>query len=194
MSEAVSNEAPVEEAAAVEAAEETTKTEQDRVPVRELQKERRERQKLEKQIADLTAAQEQARQAELSEVERLKEELAQQKNAAQAAEQARVLAEQQSLVRTAASQTGFADASDAITFVDFEALSGLTGAELSQAVQDEVSRVSSEKPYLLANAEQQDNNRRSVGMAADREGADAAPAQGEEALGGFVHGLLFGKK
>jgi hypothetical protein len=191
----VTNEAPVEEAAAVEEAATETKSEQaPQVPVRELQKERRERQKLEKQIAELTAAQEQARQAELSEVERLKEELTAQKQAAQAADDARVLAEQQSLVRTAASQTGFADVSDAITFVDFEALKGLNGAELSQAVQEEIDRVTSEKPYLLVNEQQEGASRRSVGMAADREGADAAPAEGEEALGGFVHSVLFGKK
>jgi hypothetical protein len=194
MSEEVTNEEASEEAPTTPETEAVEKSEAvDRVPVRELQKERRERQKLEQQLAELQQAQEQARQAELSEVERLKEELVKTQQAATAAEEARVLANQQSLVRTAASQGGFADAEDAITFVDFEALKGLEGNELSQAISDEVARVSSEKPYLLA-AKEEGQSRRSVGIASDREGADQAPAQGDDALGGFVHSLLFGKQ
>ena len=195
MSEEVTNQEASEEVPATPETEAEQTTEAPgRVPVRELQKERRERQKLEQQLAELQEAQEQARQAELSEVERLKEELAKTKEAAQAAEAARVLANQQSLVRTQASQAGFADVEDAITFVDFEALKGLEGNELSQAIGDEIARVAGEKPYLLAAAKEESQGRRSVGLAADRQGADEAPAQGEEALGGFVHSLLFGKQ
>jgi hypothetical protein len=158
---------------------------------RTLQKERRERQKLEKEIANLQKQQEEARQAELSEVEKLREQLEATKREAEAALSARSVAEQQSLVRTSASQAGFTDVGDAITFVNFETLSGLEGEELTQAVADEVQRVSEEKPYLLANTE---TNRRSVGKASDREGAEEPPLEGEDALGGFVHNLLFGKK
>lgn len=161
------------------------------VPVRELQKERRERQRLEKEIAQLQEQQEQARQAELSEVEKLREELAKTKAEADQALQARLLAEQQSLVRTAASQIGFADVNDAITFVNFETLHGLEGTELNQAIADEVQRVSDEKPYLLAASE---TSKKSVGKASDREGAEQPPLNDEDAIGGFVHGLLFGKK
>lgn len=162
----------------------------DRVPVRELQKERRERKKLEQQLEQLQAAQEEKRKAELSEVEALKEELEKTKQEAKAAENARVLSEQQSLVRTAAAQKGFADAADAITFVNFESLQGLSGQELTQAVADEITRISEEKPYLL----QKDEHKRSVGKAADREGADQPVPTGDDALGGFVQSLLFGKK
>ena len=194
MSEENANNEPTEAAGeAVETNEvETTET-APKVPVRELQKERRERQKLEKQIAELQAAQEEARQAELSEVEKLREELNKTKEAASAAEQARILSEQQSLVRTEASALGFADVSDAITFVDFQALAGLEGGDLTQAVKDEVTRVVSEKPYLLKQAEES-SSKKSVGLAADRDNADSPPATGDEQISGFVHGLLFGKK
>jgi len=157
-----------------------------------LQKERRERQNLEKKLATLQQQQEEARQAELTEVERLKEELENTKAQAAAAEQARVLSEQQSLVRAAAGSMAFADVNDAITFVNFETFEGLEGSELSQAISDEVSRVSQEKPYLLAKTEEQ--HKRGVGIAADREGANEPAPEGEEALGGFVHNLLFGKQ
>jgi hypothetical protein len=160
------------------------------VPVRELQKERRERQRLEKQLADFQKQQEEARQAELSEVDKLREQLEKTQQEAQAAHNARVLAEQQSLVRSAASKNGFADVNDAITFVNFETLTGLEGEELNQAVADEVLRVSEDKPYLLTTSEKKS----SVGKASDREGADNPPVNDEDALGGFVHGLLFGKK
>jgi hypothetical protein len=193
MSEEVNNDSAVTEPAdsptEPAAAQEEQATNQ--VPVRELQKERRERQRLEKQIADLQQQQEEARQAELSEVERLREQLEQTKREAQEALGEKILAEQQSLVRTAAAQMGFADVTDAITFVKFEALAGLEGGELSQAVADEVQRVSEEKPYLLAASEA---SKRSVGKASDREGAEEPPLEGEDALGGFVHGLLFGKR
>ena len=181
------------EPAAVEADNQSVEQEKSttQVPVRELQKERRERQRLEKEIAQLQEQQEQARQAELSEVEKLREELAKTKAEADQALQARLLAEQQSLVRTAASQIGFADVNDAITFVNFETLHGLEGAELNQAIADEVQRVSDEKPYLLAASE---TSKKSVGKASDREGAEQPPLNDEDAIGGFVHGLLFGKK
>jgi hypothetical protein len=194
MSEEVTNENvadSTDEAATNQTEPETS--EAPKVPVRELQKERRERQKLEKELASLQAAQEEARQAELSEVDKLREELNQTKAAAEAAEQARVISEQQSLIRTEASANGFADVSDAITFVDFQALAGLEGSELSQAVKDEVNRVITEKPYLLKQAEET-NNRKSLGLAADRDGANEPPATGEDQVSGFVHGLLFGKK
>lgn len=181
------------EPAAVEADNQTVEQEKSttQVPVRELQKERRERQRLEKEITQLQEQQEQARQAELSEVEKLREELAKTKAEADQALQARLLAEQQSLVRTAASQIGFADVNDAITFVNFETLNGLEGTELNQAIADEVQRVSDEKPYLLAASE---TSKKSVGKASDREGAEQPPLNDEDAIGGFVHGLLFGKK
>ncbi len=193
MSEQVNNDNPTAEPAEnlQDVAEVEVADKGNQVPVRELQKERRERQKLEKQIADLQKQQEEVRQAELSEVEKLREQLEATKREAQEALAARSLAEQQSLVRSAASQAGFTDVSDAITFVNFETLNGLEGEELNQTVADEVQRVSEEKPYLLANTE---NNKRSVGKASDREGADNPPLEGEDALGGFVHGLLFGKK
>lgn len=162
------------------------------VPVRELQKERRERQRLEQQIADLQKQQEEARQAELSEVEKLREQLNQTKQEADNALAAKTLAEQQSIVRTVASKVGFNDVNDAITFVNFETLKGLEGEELSQAIADEVQRVSEEKPYLLTASDT--GNKRSVGKASDREGADQPPASGSDELGGFVHSLLFGKK
>ena len=194
MSEENATNEPAEAAGeAVETNEVETNETAPKVPVRELQKERRERQKLEKQIADLQAAQEEARQAELSEVEKLREELNKTKEAAAAAEQARVLSEQQSLVRTEASVLGFADVSDAITFIDFQALAGLEGSDLNQAVKDEVQRVVAEKPYLLKQTEES-SNKKSVGLAADRDNADSPPANNEEQISGFVHGLLFGKK
>lgn len=181
----------VDEAATNQTEPETN--EAPKVPVRELQKERRERQKLEKQLADLQAAQEEARQAELSEVDKLREELNQTKAAAEAAEQARVLTEQQSLIRNEAATLGFADVGDAITFVDFQALAGLEGSDLTNAVKDEVTRVVSEKPYLLKQTEE-GASKKSVGLAADRDGANDPPAQGEDQVAGFVHSLLFGKK
>lgn len=162
------------------------------VPVREVQKERRERQKLEKQLKEMQAQQEEARQAELTEVERLKEELNNTRQQMQAAEQARVLSEQKSLIRTAASKAGYSDVEDAITFVDFASLDGLEGQELTAAVSEEVARVATAKPYLLQQQEE-GANRKSVGRAADRDNANQPPAEGEEAISGFVHSLLFGK-
>ena len=194
MSEEVNNDKPVAEPAQnseVTAEVESSETTTNQVPVRELQKERRERQKLEKQIADLQKQQEEARQAELSEVEKLREQLEVTKREAESALQARALTEQKSLVRSAASQLGYTDVNDAITFVNFETLSGLEGEELNQAIADEVQRISEEKPYLLASTE---TSKSSIGRASDREGADDPPLEGEDALGGFVHGLLFGRR
>lgn len=193
MSEENANIEPTEAAGEAVETNESETAEAPKVPVRELQKERRERQKLEKEIADLQAAQEEARQAELSEVEKLREELAATKEAAAQAEQARIRSEQQSLIRTEASAVGFADVSDAITFIDFEAFAGLEGDELNQAVKDEVARIVSDKPYLLKQTEES-TSKKTVGLAADRDNADSPPVSGEDQVSGFVHGLLFGKK
>lgn len=172
----------------VETPEVTGEDKIERVPVRELQKERRERQKLEKQIADLTKKQDEARQAELSEVEKLREQLEETKQAAAKAEEARVVSEQKSLVRTEAQAHGFADVNDAITFVDFSALNGLEGPELTEAIADEIKRVSETKPYLLAG----DKAQPVTDGVTPRGGGDDAP-KGDD-MGGFVHNVLFGNR
>ena len=164
------------------------------VPVREVQKERRERQKLEKQLAELQATQEQAAQAELSEVERLKNQLAETQQQAEAAEKARVRATQESLLRTAAQGAGFSDPQDALTFTDFSSLEGLEGESLTEAVSDEITRLASEKPYLVKQVEEEAASKpRSLGSAVNPDNAGDL-AEGPDAIGKFVHSALFGKK
>jgi hypothetical protein len=158
----------------------------DSVPLPVLERERKKAQALEKKLADIEAKQEEARLKDLSETDKLREELEATKKQAEQAERNRIESEQKSLVRVAAQSAKFNNLEDALTFVKLDAFEGLDGDALTAAVNAEIDRIVSEKPYLIAKEEEA--NPQGFGNPVKGKGGE------EQTTGDFVQNLLFGKK
>jgi preprotein translocase subunit SecD len=114
------------------------------VPLAELQSERRKRQDLEQRLADLESEREQARQSELSEVERLKEQVSQLVKRAETAEQLVTRSERSRWVVDAAVAAGFDKPGAAVKLID-----DLEGLDTEDAAIRAVKSVAKEYPGLL---------------------------------------------
>jgi hypothetical protein len=114
------------------------------VPLAELQAERRKRQDLEQRLTSLEAEREEARQAELTEVDRLKEQLSQQTARAEKAEQAVAKSQRSGWVTDAAVKAGFEKPGAAAKLID-----DLDGIDSAEAAERAVKDIAKEYPGLL---------------------------------------------
>ena len=114
------------------------------VPVSELQKERKARRQLEERLARFEEESQKRKQAEMSEVEQLKEQLAEAQRRADEAESTATRSTKQNWVRDAALKLGFIDAADAVARIDVSELDDEGAAR--EAVKDLKQR----SPHLVA--------------------------------------------
>jgi multidrug efflux pump subunit AcrA (membrane-fusion protein) len=114
------------------------------VPLAELQAERRKRQDLEQRLQSLEAEREEARQAELSEAERLREQLSKAEARADKAEADLVKGERSRWIVDAAVEAGFDKPSAAARLID-----DLEGIDSVDAAKRAVKDVAKEYPGLL---------------------------------------------
>jgi hypothetical protein len=118
------------------------------VPVSELQKERKARRQLEEQLAKFEEDAEKRKQAEMTEAERLKQQLSEAVKRAEQAETAAAKSTKQNWLRDAAAKLGFIDATDAVARIDVSDL------EDEQAAREAVKDLKQRAPHLVAKKDQ----------------------------------------
>jgi hypothetical protein len=116
----------------------------DRVPLATYEKERQKRQDLEQRLADLEARQEEHRQAELTETERLKEQVSQLTARAETAEKAVARSERSQWVIDAAVEAGIEKPAAAVKLID-----DIESLESAKDASEAVKKVAKEFPGLL---------------------------------------------
>jgi hypothetical protein len=116
----------------------------DRVPLATYEKERQKRQDLEQRLADLEARQEEHRQAELTETERLKEQVSQLTARAEKAEKAVARSERSQWVIDAAVEAGFEKPAAAVKLID-----DIESLESAKDASEAVKKVAKEYAGLL---------------------------------------------
>lgn len=118
------------------------------VPVSELAKERKARKALEARLAEFEQEAEKRKQAEMTETERLKEQLAAAERRAEEAESTAAKSTKQNWVRDAALKLGFIDAADAVARINVADL------EDEKAAREAVKDLKQRSPHLAAKNDQ----------------------------------------